>query len=259
MENPIISYKERFKGIIQLNRAESKNTFNRPFAIELNDTLKKFDRDKDVRVIIIEAEGKHFSAGIALDQFDEADAQKQRDLLELMDMHNHTIAQMHKPVITAVKGYGIANGSGLAFASDLVVAAADAIFGTTAIRVGLACLGPAMPLSRHVGRKRLMQMLMTGQSISAVEAYDLGLVNWVVDPVDLRKKAFEIADDLIGKNPHALAAIKEVVYRATELPYHEGIDLSTDIFTRLAMHPNAKHGLESFQKKQKPQWPEENL
>ncbi|ALO16134.1 enoyl-CoA hydratase/isomerase family protein [Salinivirga cyanobacteriivorans] len=259
MENPIISYKENYKGVIQLNRAESKNTFNKEFAIELNNSLIKFDEDKDVRVVIIEAEGKHFSAGIALDQFDEADAFQQKELLELMDRHNHTIANMKKPVISAVKGYGIANGSGLAFASDLVVAAADAVFGTTAIRVGLACLGPAMPLSRHVGRKRLMQMLMTGQNISAVEAYDLGLVNWVVEPGELRKKTFEIADELIAKNPHALAAIKEVVYRASELPYHQGIDLSTDIFTRLALHPNAKHGLESFQKKTKPQWPEKNV
>jgi enoyl-CoA hydratase/carnithine racemase len=259
VDTTIIAYKEAQKGIIQLNRVADKNTFNREFAISLNDHLKKFDQDKDVRVVIIEAEGKHFSTGIGLENFEESDSYKMNDFLKLMDMHNHTIANMKKPVISSVKGYGIANGSGLAFASDLVVAAADAVFGTTAIRVGLACLGPAIPLSRHIGRKKLMQMLMTGNFVTAVEAYDLGLVNWVVDPADLRKKTFEIADDLIEKNPHALAAIKDVVYRATELPYHQALDQATDIFTALSVHKNAQHGVSAFGKKEKPQWPEKNV
>jgi enoyl-CoA hydratase/carnithine racemase len=259
VDTTVIAYKEASKGIIQLNRIAEKNTFNKDLAIALNDQLKKFDQDKDVRVIIIEAEGKHFSTGIGLENFDKSDAWEMKELLKLMDMHNHTIANMKKPVISSVKGYGIANGSGLAFASDLVVAAADAVFGTTAIRVGLACLGPAIPLSRHIGRKKLMQMLMTGQFVSAVEAYDLGLVNWVVDPADLRKKTLEVADELIEKNPHALAAIKDVVYRATEMPYHQAVDVATDIFTNLSIHKNAHHGVKSFASKKAPDWPEKNV
>ena len=259
METTVIAFKEGGKGIIQLNRVAEKNTFNREFAIALNHHLNKFEEDKEVRVVIIEAEGKHFSTGIGLENFDKTDAYEMKELLKLMDLHNHTIAKMKKPVISSVKGYGIANGSGLAFASDLVVAAADAVFGTTAIRVGLACLGPAIPLSRHVTRKKLMQMLMTGNFVSAVEAYDLGLVNWVVDPADLRKKTHEVADELIEKNPHALAAIKDVVYRATELPYHQALDAATDIFTHLSVHKNAHHGVEAFSAKKKPNWPEKNV
>lgn len=259
MQSPVISYKENYKGIIQLNRAAEKNTFNRALAQSLNADLLKFEQDKDVRVIILEAEGKHFSTGIALDEFEIDDPYEMKSMLTLMDQHNHTIARMKKPVISAVKGYGVANGAGLAFASDLVVAAADAVFGTTAIKVGLACLGPAIPLAKHVGRKRLMQMLMTGQQISAVEAYDMGLVNWIVEPSELKTKAFEIADKLVAKNPHALAAIKEVVNRATDMPYHDAVELSTDIFTQLALHKNAQHGVAQFQQKQKPRWPESNL
>ncbi len=259
MEPEIITYKENSKGIIRLNRVAEKNTFNQAFAQKLNTDLLHFDQDNDVRVIIIEAEGKHFSTGIALHEFEETEPHKLKEMLRLMDKHNHTIAQMQKPVISSVKGYGIANGAGLAFASDLVVAAADAVFGTTAIRVGLACLGPAIPLSRHVGRKRLMQMLMTGQNISALEAYEMGLVNWIVEPGELRTKTFSVADQLIQKNPHALAAIKEVVYKATELPYHSALDFATDAFANLAMQPNAKHGLEAFQQKKSPHWPEKNI
>lgn len=257
MESPIIAYKEELKGIIRFNRPKQYNTFTKEFAIALNDSLTKFDNDKQVRVIIIEAEGKNFSTGISLDEFKETPPEQMRTMLSLMDQHNHTIAGMKKPVISSVKGYGIANGSGLAFASDLVVAASDAVFGTTAIRVGLACLGPAIPLSRHISRKRLMQFLMTGQYISAIEAYDLGLVNWVVEPGDLRKKTMEVADSLLDKNPQALASIKELVYRATELPYNEGLRYATDLFSNLAMQPSANIGIDAFTNKKKPIWPEE--
>ncbi|MFO7863831.1 MAG: enoyl-CoA hydratase/isomerase family protein [Salinivirgaceae bacterium] len=259
MESPIISYKENKKGIIRLNRPAEKNTFNLEFAKTLNKDLRAFDADKDVRVIIIEAEGKHFSTGIALDEFVDKEPHVLQRILGAMDEHNKTIAQMKKPVIASVKGYGIANGSGLAFASDLVVAASDAVFGTTAIRVGLACLGPALPLSRHVGRKKLLQLLMTGQYISAIEAYEMGLVNWVVEPGELRKKSFEVADQLIEKNPHALASIKQVVYNAAEMPYSLGVDAATNAFTQLALHPNAKAGLRAFAEKSKPTWPQDNI
>lgn len=257
MESPIIAYKENLKGIIRLNRPNEYNTFTKELAIALNKSLMQFDDDSQVRVIIIEAEGKHFSTGISLDEFKDTPPAQMRQMVSLMDQHNHTIADMKKPVISSVKGYGIANGSGLAFASDLIVAASDAVFGTTAIKVGLACLGPGVPLSRHVSRKRLMQFLMTGQYISAIEAYDIGLVNWVVEPGDLRKKTMEIADLLIEKNPQALASIKHLVYNATEQPYHDGLRCATDLFANLAMQPSAAVGLEAFMTKKKPVWPEE--
>ena len=102
-----------------------------------------------------------------------------------------------------------------------------------------------------------MQFLMTGQYISAIEAYDLGLVNWVVEPGDLRKKTMEVADSLLDKNPQALASIKELVYRATELPYNEGLRYATDLFSNLAMQPSANIGIDAFTNKKKPIWPEE--
>lgn len=102
-------------------------------------------------------------------------------------------------------------------------------------------------------------MLMTGQQVSAIEAYEIGLVNWLVEPGELRQKTFEVADELIKKNPLALAAIKETVNRAVEMPFHDAIDTATDIFTNLALHPNAKEGIAAFRNKQKPQWPEKNV
>ena len=132
-------------GFITLNRPQAMNTFNVPFARELNDALWEMEKDPEVRVVVIDANGKHFSTGISLDEFKGKTNKEYREFIHLMDEHNHTIAKMKKPVIASVKGYALANGAGLSFACDLTVAAEDAKFGTTAINVGLICLGPAAP------------------------------------------------------------------------------------------------------------------
>src|SRR5208337_4558293 len=146
-------------GIITLNRPQAMNTFNVPFARELNAALWEMEEDPGIRV---------------------------------MDEHNHTIARMKKPVIASVKGYALANGAGLSFACDLTVAAEDAKFGTTAINVGLICLGPAAPLVRNVGRKKALELVLTGDIITASEAQRLGLVNKVVPPDKLEEATMEL-------------------------------------------------------------------
>ena len=150
----ILVDKQDMVGLITLNRPEEMNTFNVPFARDLNDVLRNMDQDDDVRVVVIRAAGKHFSTGISLSEFKDKSQKDYREFIKLMDEHNHTIARMKKPVIASVKGYALANGAGLVFACDLAVAAEDAKFGTTAINVGLICLGPAVPMIRSLGRKK---------------------------------------------------------------------------------------------------------
>ncbi len=176
-------------GFITLNRPQAMNTFNVPFARELNDALWEMEKDPEIRVVVIDANGKHFSVGISLDEFKDKSNKEYREFICLMDEHNHTIAKMKKPVIASVKGYALANGAGLSFACDLTVAAEDAKFGTTAINVGLICLGPAAPLARNVGLKKALEMVLTGDIISAAEAQRLGwstrwcrLINWRKPP-----------------------------------------------------------------------------
>jgi enoyl-CoA hydratase/carnithine racemase len=177
--NVIVERKDHI-GLITLNRPQEMNTFNVPFARELNDALWEMDKDPAVRVVVIQAAGKHFSTGISLAEFKDKTNKDYREFIRLMDEHNHTIAKMKKPVIASVKGYALANGAGLVFACDLAVAAEDVKLGTTAINVGLICTGPAVPLARSVGRKKLLEMVLTGEMISATEAERLGLVNKVV-------------------------------------------------------------------------------
>ncbi len=212
-------------GFITLNRPQAMNTFNVPFARELNDALWEMENDPEVRVVVIDANGKHFSTGISLDEFKGKSNKEYREFIRLMDEHNHTIARMKKPVIASVKGYALANGSGLSFACDLTVAAEDARFGTTAINVGLICTGPAAPLARLVGRKKTLEMVLTGDIISAAEAERLGLVNKVVPNDKLEEATLELATKLAAKSPLAMQIGKAAIYGMQDVPYHQGIRL----------------------------------
>ena len=210
-ENVLVEKRDQI-GFITLNRPQAMNTFNVPFARELNDALWEMEQDPEVRVVVIDANGKHFSTGISLDEFKGKTNKEYREFIHLMDEHNHTIAKMKKPVIASVKGYALANGAGLSFACDLTVAAEDAKFGTTAINVGLICLGPAAPLARNVGLKKALEMVLTGDIIPAAEAQRLGLVNKVVPPDQLEAATLELATKLAAKSPLALQAGKAGLY-----------------------------------------------
>jgi enoyl-CoA hydratase/carnithine racemase len=243
-------------GFITLNRPQAMNTFNVPFARELNDALWEMEKDPEVRVVVIDANGKHFSTGISLDEFKEKTAKEYCEFIHLMDEHNHTIAKMQKPVIASVKGYALANGAGLSFACDLTVAAEDAKFGTTAINVGLICLGPAAPLARHLGLKKTLEMVLTGDIISAAEAQKLGLVNKVVPPDKLEEATLELAAKLAAKSPLALQAGKSGIYAMQGIPYFHALDMLSDRFAKLCSTEDAEEGVRAFLEKRKPVWKE---
>jgi enoyl-CoA hydratase/carnithine racemase len=255
MENePILVDKQDTIGLITLNRPEEMNTFNVPFARKLNDALLEMDQDDEIRVIVIRASGKHFSTGISLSEFKDKSQKDYREFIKLMDEHNHTIARMKKPVIASVKGYALANGAGLVFACDLAVAAEDAKFGTTAINVGLICLGPAIPMVRSLGRKKTLEMVLTGDIISAAEAEKLGLINKVVPPEELEASTMELAAKLAKKSPLALQIGKTGIYGMSELPYHQSIDYLGELFAGLCATQDAREGVAAFLEKRKPVW-----
>jgi enoyl-CoA hydratase/carnithine racemase len=255
MDNePILVDKQDMIGLITLNRPKEMNTFNVPFAGKLNDVLRKMDQDDDIRVIVIRASGKHFSTGIALPEFKDKTHKDYREFIKLMDEHNHTIARMKKPVIASVKGYALANGAGLVFACDLAVAAEDAKFGTTAINVGLICLGPAIPMVRSLGRKKTLEMVLAGDIISATEAERLGLINKVVPPEELEASTMELAAKLAKKSPLALQIGKTGIYGMSDLPYHQSIDYLGELFAALCATQDAREGVAAFLEKREPVW-----
>ncbi|HEX9849649.1 enoyl-CoA hydratase/isomerase family protein, partial [Candidatus Deferrimicrobium sp.] len=138
---PILARKIGRIGVITLNRPEARNTFTIPFADQLDQALESMEQDPEVLVVVINANGKHFSTGISLDQFHLESQREYRDFLRRIDAFYHRLARMKKVTIASVRGYAVANGTGLAAACDITVAAETATFGTTAINVGLICLG----------------------------------------------------------------------------------------------------------------------
>ena len=241
-------------GLITLDRPEEMNTFNVPFAGALNEALRNLDQDDEVRVVVIRAAGKHFSAGISLPEFKGKSPKELREFLVLMDEFYHTIPRMKKPVIASVKGYALANGAGLVFACDLAVAAEDAKFGTTAINVGLICLGPAVPMVRSLGRKKTLEMVLTGDIISAAEAERLGLINKVVPAEELEASTMKLAAKLAQKSPLAVQIGKTGIYGMSEVPYHQALDYVDELFASLCATEDAREGIEAFQEKRKPVW-----
>ena len=253
-KDPVLIDKQDMIGLITLNRPEDMNTFNVPFARALNDALRDLDQDDEVRVLVIRAAGKHFSTGISLPEFQGKSPKELREFLNLMDEFYHTIPRMKKPVIASVKGAAVANGAGLVFACDLAVAAENARFGTTAINVGLICLGPAVPLARHVSRKKALEMILTGDIISAAEAERLGLINKVVPPDELEAQTMELAAKIAKKSPQAVQTGKGGVYAMSEIPYHQAVDYMDELFASLCATDDALEGIDAFLEKRDPEW-----
>ncbi len=253
-KKPILIDKQDMIGLITLNRPEEMNTFNVPFAKALNDALRDLDQDDEVRVVVIRAAGKHFSAGISLPEFKGKSPKELREFLVLMDEFYHTIPRMKKPVIASVKGYALANGAGIVFASDLAIAAEDAKLGTTAINVGLICLGPAVPLTRHVGRKKAMEMILTGDILSAQEAERIGLLNKVVSPDELEAETTALAAKIAQKSPQAVQIGKTGIYGMAGVPYHQALNYMDELFASLCATEDAREGIAAFQEKRKPVW-----
>ncbi len=241
-------------GIVVLNRPEQWNTFNEEFAVSLNNTLREMDKDDEIRVIIIKANGKHFSVGIALDEFGNKSNKEYREFLAKMDEHNHTLARMKKPVIAQVHGYALANGAGLVFSCDMAVAGRSAKIGTTAVNVGLICLGPAVPLMRIIGRRKTLEMVLTGRILSSDEAEKLGIFNKVVEDEKLEEETIKLAEEIASKSPLAVQTGKLGIYKMSDIPYHEAIDYMTELFASLSSTEDAREGVIAFTEKRKPHW-----
>jgi enoyl-CoA hydratase/carnithine racemase len=177
-----------------------------------------------------------------------------RNWIRAMDEHNFTIARMEKPVIACVHGATVANGMGLACACDLAVASDDAKFATTAINIGLYCFGPSAPLSRCVGKKRALELLLTGEVIDAKKALEWGLVNRVVPKEKLQEEAMELASKLANKSPVALKMGKKSYYAMSDMGYEEALAYLGEAFSLLCCTEDAKEGVNAFLNKREPKW-----
>jgi enoyl-CoA hydratase/carnithine racemase len=171
-----------------------------------------------------------------------------------MDQMHFTIASMGKPVIAMVHGYAVANGAGLMAAADFAIVAEGTQIGTTAINVGLLCTGPIIPMSYSLGKKKTLEMLLSGDMIDAKEAERLGLVNKVVPADKLEEETFVFAQKLITKSPLAIQIGKDFYYQMIDMPFHQRFVLNREVMTRLCTTEDALEGIDAFIEKRQPTW-----
>ncbi len=253
-ESIIVETGDDFVASIALNRPGNLNTFNGSLAAELDVALIELDRNERVRVVIVKGSGKAFCAGIDLGGFFGKDADAYREWIGRMEQPFVTMSRMQKPVIAQVHGVAAANGAGLVAAADLAVAADTARIGLTAINVGLNCVGPVVPVARSIGRKRSLEMLLTGDLYPAADALRMGLVNRVVPEADLERETRAWAAELAKKSPVALQVAKRAFYAAEDRTYESAFDYMNDAFARLCATRDAAEGIRAFLDKRPAVW-----
>ncbi len=253
-ETLLVEVGDDFVATITLNRPESWNAFNTTMATELDLAFRELDADDDVRAIIVRGAGKSFCVGIDLNEFFGKTPTEYHAWVERMEHPLITITHMGTPVIAQVHGVAAANGCGIVAAADMAVAADDARMGLTAINVGLSCLGPVIPVTRIMGRKRSLEMLLFGELFKADDALAMGLVNKVVPPSDLETATRHWASLLAKKSPVAVQLSKKAFYATIDQEYHKAFDYMNEAFSRLCSTEDGQEGVKAFLEKRDPDW-----
>lgn len=244
--NTVITSIEEKIGTVTLNRPEANNTFNIEMATELNAALREMDENPEANVVVINAKGRNFCTGIDVNYVDGKSMEEYLDWVRLMEEMNMTIANMAKPVIASVHRIAVANGIGLVAACDLAIASDTAKFGATAINVGLFCMGPAVPLLKSLGRKRTLELIMTGDIIGADKALDIGLINKIVPEEDLVEETKKYAKKLADKSPVAMQLGKKSFYQIEDMKFEDALEFTNYHFASLCTLDSSQEEVNKF-------------
>lgn len=241
-------------GFITLNSPKTVNALSRNMILELTAALESFRADASVKVIIIKANGKHFCSGHDLKEMVGGSLSEYKAIFEHCNRMMMLIHEIHQVVIAQVRGVATAGGCQLAAMCDMVVAADNARFGTPGVKIGLFCTTPMIALTRAVGRKLAMEMLVTGRLISAEEAERHGLVNRVVPEADLDKATMDLALGVAEASPLVLAIGKRAFYDQIELDEPRAYQYGGNVIILNLMAEDAQEGIKAFLDKREPTW-----
>jgi enoyl-CoA hydratase/carnithine racemase len=239
---------------VTLNRPEKRNALSLELMQELVVVLRRASAEPEARAIVLEAAGPAFSAGHDLSEMIGRDAPFFQRLFDVCTELMETIHRLPQPVIAKVHGTATAAGCQLVAACDLAVAAEGARFATPGVKIGLFCSTPMVPLSRAIGRKRALEMLLTGQPIDAPTALDWGLVNRVVADDALDAEVDALVDAIARSSPLTVGLGKEAFYSQIELDEHRAYDLTKAVMAMNARADDAQEGMSAFLEKRSPEW-----
>ena len=241
-------------GILALDRPDQRNPLSVAMMLEVTEALEKLAADDAVGAIVVRANGPVFSAGHDLSEMVDRTLEEEREVFEVCTRMMDTVQQVRQPVIASVQGTAVAAGCQLVATCDLVVASEKAVFGTPGVKIGLFCSTPMVAVSRVVGRKRALQLLLTGQVIDAATAADWGLVNEVVAPERLEGATLTLAHQVAAASPLTLKIGKQAFYRQIDLPQDAAYAEMKEVMATNAVTCDAQEGMSAFLAKRAPVW-----
>ncbi|MBR0935681.1 enoyl-CoA hydratase [Bradyrhizobium jicamae] len=246
--------------VLTLNRPAARNSLSEGLIAELHGALDEIRDDNNVRGVVIAANGPAFSAGHDMKELTarRSDADRGRayfaQIMNACSAMMQAVVNLPKPVVAAVPGIATAAGCQLVASCDLAVASETATFATPGVDIGLFCSTPMVALSRNVPRKQAMEMLLTGEPITAVAAQNIGLINRVVPAGTERDAAIALAQKVALKSAYTVKLGKEAFYRQAEMSLAEAYRYAAEVMTENMMARDAEEGIGAFLEKRDPKW-----
>jgi enoyl-CoA hydratase/carnithine racemase len=239
---------------ITMNRPERRNALSVEHMRELTDCLKSIGQSRDAAVVILRANGPAFSAGHDLSEMIDQPPDVYRHIFAVCTELMQTIQSIPQPVIAQVQGVATAAGCQLVATCDLAVAAEEARFATPGVKIGLFCSTPMVALSRVVSRKQAMEMLLTGDFVSAREALAAGLINRIAPAAELSAATQALAEKIAAASPLVVGVGKQAFYRQLDMPQHQAYDYASEVMSFNATFADAQEGMCAFLQKRAPKW-----
>ncbi len=240
---------------VTMNRPEKRNALSVAHMLELTECFQAIGEDRAIAVVILRGNGPAFCAGHDLAELVGRSPEFYRRVFDICTRLMDTIQSIPQPVIAQVHGMATAAGCQLVATCDLAVASEDARFATPGVKIGLFCSTPMVAVSRNLPRKKVMEMLLTGEPISAQEALLYGLVNRVVPREALEAETRALAEKIANASPFVIGLGKQAFYRQLELPQPQAYAYAREVMTLNAMAEEAQEGICAFLEKRPPRWP----
>ena len=250
-----IDHTERI-ATLTLDRPDKRNALSLELMERLECALADIGRRRDVAVVILGANGSVFSSGHDLGELVDRSVRDYQQVFDQCTELMSTIQRIPQPVIAMVRGVATAAGCQLVATCDLAFADEGASFGTPGVKIGLFCSTPMVAVSRAIGRKRALQLLLTGERIDARTAAEWGLINAVVPAAELEDHTRQVARQIVRASPAVVGIGKRTFYAQIEMDQHAAYDHTRDVMTMNAMMADAREGITAFLDKREPHWAE---